>query len=154
MIIPVLISGVTFISCDADKAELKVGVGLDYTYAGTYTAIRSSDGLTVTSLTPTIELSKDGKYSYKGMPHSQGYGSGKYSIKEDKITFELITWNTNFIDDNGMIVALDMDPNILLKGEYDYVFVGNNLNLSKTFTLFYNDSEYIYCEYKLKIQIR
>jgi len=145
LIISVLISGIAVTSCDSDNSDL----ALEHACKGTYTTTRSSDGYTRTS-NITVELLKDGTYKYQGIPHSQGYGSGKYSFKGRKITFELISWNTDYMDENGMLICLDMDPNFLLVGEYMYTFDGSYLKFSKTFTLFYNDSESIYCEYVLK----
>jgi len=124
-IISALICGVTLTSCGSDKAELPNEGAFSGTYTVTYL---SSDPDANGSI--TINL-KNGKYTCIGIPHDQADISGNYTIKSDKITFEINVWKTNYIDKNGNIIAFDFDIFIIPQGECHYTFDGNKLKLSK-----------------------
>jgi len=131
LIIPVLICGIAFISCDSDKTELTSSAGIEGDYFGTATwtyftarAIYGNHG------TMTLEL-KNGKYAFSGFPHEQANISGNYTINGDKITFEIDVWETDYIDKNGNIISYDFDTFIIPQGMCDYKFERNKLKISK-----------------------
>ena len=67
----------------------------------------------------TLEL-KNGKFTCAGNPNRfPAGGSGNYSIQDDKIIFEDLSFWT-----------ADFDWNLILKGEYDYTFDGKRLKFS------------------------
>jgi hypothetical protein len=101
---------------------------LDGIYVGTYTTTNLTSGFSW-SYTPTIEF-QNGKYTYKGLSDG-GYsdsGSGKFSIKDNKITFQL-TYNRP----SGPYITIGVIDGWLLKGTYEYEFDGNKLIFSKTY---------------------
>jgi len=130
MVILALSFGVVLVSCDkvTDINEIE-GI-----YVGGYTTT-GSDLSWIT--TPTIEL-RNGKYTYSGLSNGSYFdiGSGNFSIKGNKIQFEL-----KYSDhDPGMspdvaFMLADWHDAWLLNGEYKYKFDGNKLILSKTSTV-------------------
>jgi hypothetical protein len=140
MIIFALGFGIVLTSCDklTDVNEIE-GV-----YVGTYTT--SSD--LSWSATPTIEL-KNGKYTYNGLSNDIYFnrGSGNFTIKGNKIIFELkySEHDPGAPMVNFMLTAWHSDW--LLNGEYKYKFDGNKLIFSKTSTV--NKEKYRF-EFELK----
>ena len=127
MIIPALICGVVFSSCGSDKAELTEKEGI---FVGTYSVTYLSPDPNVNG-TMTLEL-KNGKYSVLGFLHNQAEFSGDYSISDNKITFDVKVWKTDYIDKDGMTIAFDFDTYIVPQGEYICTFDGSKLKFSKT----------------------
>ena len=111
--------------CYNDKGnEVEYG-DLEGVYTGTFTLRYCSDVpewwyWNYTSGETTLEL-KNGKFTCTGNPNRiPAGGSGNYSINNNKIIFEDVNyWTANF------------DWNLILNGEYDYTFDGNNLKFSK-----------------------
>jgi len=68
-------------------------------------------------------------------------GYGNYSINENKIIFELISYPIP-MEDIGVVEEL------LLKGEYDYTVDGKKLTFTKTVFPITPEEEYR-CEFKL-----
>ena len=136
MIILALICGTVFTSCrkeiDANKTE--------GTYVGTYTWKNLTRDWSWSS-TPTIEL-KNGKYTYKGLSNDSYFdsGSGNFTIKGNKIIFELTDYDIP-MEDIGVVEEWQ------LRGEYKYKFDGNKLIFSKSCTVY--DEKYKY-EFELK----
>jgi len=123
MIMLALITGVALTTC----GKVTDGSEIDGTYVGTYTwSNLSSNPSWVWRSTPTIEFG-EGKYSYTGLSNDSYYdsGSGNFTIKGNKITFEL-TYYPIPLEDIGVVDSW------LLKGEYKYKFDGNKLTFSKT----------------------
>jgi len=113
---------------------------IDGTYIGTYTWTNVTKGWSWSS-TPTIEL-RNGKYNYYGLSNDSYYdsGYGNFTIKDNKIAFELIYYPIP----NEMIGVVD---SWLLKGKYEYEFDGKKLTYSKTAPVM--DMEYRY-EFELE----
>jgi len=109
-------------------------------YVGTYTWTNLTRNFSFSS-TPTIEL-REGKYTYKGLSDDSYYdsGSGNFTIKGNKITFEL-TYYPIPMEDIGVVDSW------LLKGEYKYKFDGNKLSFSKTSKVMADKCRY---EFELK----
>ena len=133
-----LICGIVLTTCGKvnDVSEL------DGTYVGTYTWTNlSRDASWTWSSTPTIEFG-DGKYTYEGLSNDSYFdsGSGNFTIKGNKITFEL-TYYPIPMEEIGVVDSW------LLKGEYKYKFDGNKLTFSKTAPVM--DMKYKY-EFELK----
>ena len=144
IIIPVLICGLEFTSCSKDNPDDENEDDeneIEGIYVGTYTTTNLYRGFSWTA-TPIIELKK-GKYTYKELSDGAYYtsGSGNYSIKENKIIFELISYPIP-IEKIGVIEEL------LLIGEYDYVFDGKKLSFSKVVFPITSEEEYS-CEFEL-----
>jgi hypothetical protein len=126
--IAICLAGMTMFSgCEKDPKNdpNTTSVPIEGIYVGTYTTTNLYRDFSWTT-TPTIELKK-GKYTYKDLSSGPYYttGSGNYSINENIIQFELIEYPKPL---EGIGVIEDL----LLKGEYDYTFDGNNLIFSKT----------------------
>ena len=143
MIITAMICGLILTNCDSDKTELTngsdsdkteltSGMGMEEIYFGTYTVTYFSSWAPNGSGTITIKLN-NGKYTCRGIPHNQADISGNYSIDNDKITFEINVWETNYVDKNGNIMKSDFDTFIIPQGECDYSFEGNKLKISKVY---------------------
>ena len=97
-----------FVSCD--KKDDIEGV-----YTGVFTVKYAEDTSECKGET-TLKL-QDGKYSCTGNPNRvPAGGSGSYTISDGKITF---------FDENFW--TADFDWNLILSGEYDYTFAGDNL---------------------------
>ena len=139
IIIPALICGLLFTSCSKDNLEYENEI--EGVYVGTYTTINLYRDFSWTA-TPTIELKK-GKYTYKNLSNGAYYtsGSGNYSIKDNKIIFELISYPIP-METIGVIEEL------LLIGEYDYTFDGKKLTFSKAVYPLTPEEEYS-CEFEL-----
>jgi len=138
IIILALITGIALTTCGKviDVSEI------DGTYVGTYTwSNLSSNPSLVWISTTTIEFG-EGKYSYTGLSNDSYYdsGSGNFTIKGNKIIFEL----TDYAIPLEYIGVVD---SWLLKGEYKYKFDGNKLTFSKTATAM--DMKY---EYKFELK--
>ena len=90
IIIPALICGLLFTSCSKDNLEYENEI--EGVYVGTYITTNLYRDFSWTA-TPTIELKK-GKYTYKNLSNGAYYtsGSGNYSIIDNKIIFELISY--------------------------------------------------------------
>ena len=130
MIIPALICGMMFTSCDSDKAELTENEG---SFFGTYIATYFNGWPTSHGGEITIELN-DGKFFMTGILHNQTEFSGNYSINGNKIIFEIKVWKTDYMDENGNRFLLDFDTNIVPQGVCNYTFDGKKLKLSKVYT--------------------
>jgi len=117
-----------FLSCNRnDEISKPIEEG---TYSGTFTVIYSSGKRTGTT---TLSL-ENGKYICTGnSDRIPAGGSGDYSIKDNKITFNDVNfWTAEF------------DWNLILKGEYNYRFNGKELTISAS------KNEVGYYEYDLK----
>ena len=139
IIIPALICGLMFTSCSKDNLEYENEI--EGVYDGTYTTTNLYRGFSWTA-TPTIELKK-GKYTYKKLSNGAYYtsGSGKYSINDNKIVFELISYPIPMEN-------IDVIEELLLIGEYDYTFDGQKLSFSKAVFPINPEEEYS-CEFEL-----
>jgi major membrane immunogen (membrane-anchored lipoprotein) len=128
-IIFALICGVVLTSCGKDANKI------EGSYVGTYAIANLTNGSSW-SITSTIEF-KDGKYTYKVFSHFLSFdsGSGNFTIKDNKIIFEL----TNYDVEDAPIGIIE---DYLLKGEYEYTLDKDNLTLSKTSTAY--DEKYKY----------
>ena len=114
---------VVFASCGKDVKKI------EGTYYGTYTIANLTSGHSC-GITSTIEF-KDGKYTYKVFSHFLSFdsGSGNFTIKGNKIIFEL----TNYDVEDAPIGTIE---EYLLQGEYEYTLDKNNLNFSKSSTAY------------------
>ena len=101
------------ISCKKDNNDNFSG-----TYVGTFT-VTYIDSSTFTGST-TVNILNNRQYNCSGNTnHIPAGGSGTYSKGDNKIVFEDINlWTADF------------DWNLILNGEYDYLFDGNNLRLT------------------------
>ena len=125
MIIPALICGMVFTSCNSKSEEIFKPIE-EGVYFGTFTVeyfVDMREGWS-SSGTTTLEL-KNGKYTYTSdIPPK--LCSGNYSINNDKIIFESDrTW---YPDLNNVPPYFDI--NLILAGEYDYTFTGKRLKFS------------------------
>jgi len=116
-----------FSGCEKNKMELEDGM-----YSGTYTVEYLNDRDNSFSAKMTLEL-KNGKYTCLGILHDQAEFSGNYLINDDKIIFEIEVWETDYINENGKVLAFDFDTYIVPWGEYKYTFNGKNLKFSKKY---------------------
>ena len=100
-------------SCKKDNNDNVPG-----TYIGTFT-VTYIDSSTFTGST-TVNILNNGQYNCSGNAnYIPAGGSGTFSKSDNKIIFEDINlWTANF------------DWNLVLNGEYDYLFDGNNLKLT------------------------
>jgi hypothetical protein len=99
------------------------------TFPGTFSVMYSDH---VVKGTMTLEL-KNGKFSVLGFLHDQAEFSGNYSMSNNKITFDIKVWKTDYIDEDGNGIAYDFDTFIVPQGEYIYTFGGNKLKFSRTY---------------------
>jgi len=125
-----LICGVLLTSCDK---EANVD-GIESAFSGTFSVTYLPDEPMYNG-TLALELRKNGQYSILGLLHNQSEFSGDYSMSDNKITFDVKFWKTDYFDENGMTVVFNFDTFIVPQGEYIYTFVGNKLKFSRT----YND---------------
>ena len=133
-IVLALICGILLTSCgkDTDANEIE-GV-----FSGNFTVTYPD---AVVKGTMTLEL-KNGKYSVLGFLHNQAEFSGDYSISDNKITFDVKVWKTDYVDENGMTIAYDFDTFIVPQGEYIYTFDGSKLKFSKTYEEYNRKNEW------------
>jgi len=138
MVVPALICGIVFASCTNkvtcdNRTYERLYEGK---YTGTFTVkyfiempqswVGSGNGKAA------IEF-KDGKFTSTGNPNRvPAGGSGNYSIDGNKIIFQ---------DEN--IWTADFDGGLILSGEYDYIFKGKKLKISRK-------SEHAHYEYNLE----
>ena len=54
-------------------------------------------------------------------------------MSDNKITFDVKIWKTDYVDENGMTIAYNFDTFIVPQGEYIYTFGGNKLKFSRTY---------------------
>jgi len=113
---------------------------IEGTYIGTYTSTNLTRDFSWSS-TPTIEF-KNGKYSYKDLSNDNYYntGSGNFTIKDNKILFELTDYDI-------LMEKIGVLEDWLLKGEYEYEIDGDKLTFSKTVVV--HEEEYLY-KFELK----
>jgi hypothetical protein len=132
MIILALSCGIVLTSCDKEPDVNEIEGVFSGTFSVTYLP---SDP--IVNGTMTLEL-KNGKYSVLGLLHNQTEFSGDYSINNNKITFDVKVWKTDYVDENGITIAYDFDTFIVPQEEYIYTFDGDKLKFSKTYRDFYN----------------
>jgi hypothetical protein len=110
---------------------------IDGIYVGTYTWTNLTRDWSSSS-TPTIEL-KNGKYTYYGLSNDNYFnsGSGNFTVKSNKIIFELTYYDIP-MEDIGVV------DDWLVKGEYEYEFDGNNLIFSKTSMVHTEKYKYVF----------
>jgi len=124
MIIPILICGIVFTDCGKSEFENKSDDLIeieDGTYSGTFTVkYNYLVDLHSFSATTTLEL-KNGKYTCTGNSNRiPAGGSGNYSVNDSTIIFsDMNYWTCEF------------DHNLILNGEYYYIFDGKRLKFSK-----------------------
>jgi len=114
---------------DAGKIDKTVPPEIEGVYVGAYTTA-SSDFLWTT--TPTIEL-KNGEYTYNGLSNTVYFnrGAGNFTIKDDKIIFELAYSGHDPDAPRVDFMLTDWHSAWLLNGEYEYKFDGKYLIFSK-----------------------
>ena len=126
MIIPALICGMVFTSCDSKIEEIYKPIE-EGIYSGTFMVeyfVDMREGWS-SSGTTTLEL-KNGKYTYTSDVPPK-LCSGNYSISNDRIIFDKDR-RTEYPDLNN--VPPYFDVNLWLNGEYDYTFDGKKLKFS------------------------
>ena len=128
----VLICGVLLASCDK---EANVNNGIESAFSGTF-SVTYLPYEPMYNGTLMLELRKNGQYSIIGLLHNQSEFSGDYSMKGNKITFDVKIWETDYVDENGMTIAYDFDTFIVPQGEYIYTFDDNKLKFSRTYVDF------------------
>ena len=147
MIVPALICGMVLTSCSTDN--LKNDHEIEGTYVGSYTTTNVTRGLSWNNVA-TIEL-KEGKYIYRGLSEGSLSGiydvSGNYSISNNKITFEIKSYDGPAVD----LVVVEGFAVFLLDGEYKYNFGGKKLIFSKVFEQIPGNEKYR-CEFKFNKQ--
>ena len=126
-----LICGVILASCEKETGVNEIAD----TYVGTYT-MTNLDSDFLWSTTPTIEL-KNGKYTYNGLSNGSYFdiGSGNFTIKGNKIIFELTYLDHDPSVPDVIFMLAEWHSDWLLNGEYEYKYDGNKLILSKTTTI-------------------
>jgi len=88
------------------------------TYTGTFKVTYASETKTGTT---TVDLKKDSEYAASaGSDNIPAAGSGTYKMRKGKITFS---------DTMTRIQIADLDPNLILDGEYEYELDGKNLKI-------------------------
>ena len=106
--------------------------GIESAFSGTFSVTElPSDPMYNGTL--TLELRKNGKYSIFGLLHNQSEFSGDYSMSDNKLTFDVKVWKTDYVNKDGSIIAYDFDTFIVPQGEYIYTFDGNKLKFSRTY---------------------
>ena len=123
-----IICGVTITSCNKEKSVNEI----ESAFLGTF-SVTDLSSKPLYNGTMTLEFRKNGQYSILGLLHNQSKFSGDYSMSDNKITFDVKVWKTDYVDKNGMTIAYDFDTFIVPQGEYIYTFDGNILNFSRTY---------------------
>jgi len=140
MIVPALICGMVLTSCSTDNLKnIHEQIIIEGTYAGSYTTTNTTLGLSWSHVA-TIEL-KEGKYIYRGLDIYDV--SGNYSIRNNKITFEMKSYD-------GPAVTLLVAGGFALfylDGEYKYNFDGEKLIFSKVLVQMPDNDNYR-CEFE------
>jgi len=145
MIVPVLICGMVFTSCGSDT--FTSGIGKEGVFSGTITVTYLSSNSIRPNRSDTIKIKlKNGEYSMIDFLHEQADISGNYIISNGKIIFKNTTWKTDYVDNNGIILAYNFDTFVVPQGECNYTFDGNKLKLSKVY------DDFAYYEWNLKKQ--
>jgi len=147
MIVPALICGMVLTSCSTDN--LKNVHEIEGTYVGSYTTTNVTRGLSW-KFVATIEF-KEGKYIYRGLSEgllSDIYAvSGNYSISNNKITFDITSYDGPAVD----FVVVEGFAVFLLDGEYKYNYGGKKLIFSKAFEQIQGNEKYR-CEFEFDKQ--
>ena len=147
MIIPALICGMVFTSCNTEK--LTNDHEIEGTYVGSYNTKNLTRGLSWNNIA-TIEF-VGGKYTYRGLSEgslSDIYDvSGSYSISNNKIIFEMESYDGPAVD----LIVKEGFAVFLLEGEYNFTFDGEKLFFSKVFEQI-PDNEKYECKFELNKQ--
>ena len=147
MIIPALICGVVLVSCSTEK--MTNDHEIEGIYVGSYTTTNLTRGLSWNNVA-TIEL-KGGDYTYRGLSEvslSDIYDvSGNYSIRNNKITFDLKSYDGPAVD----LAVVAGFAVFYLDGEYKYKLDGEKLIFSKSIEQIPGNEKYK-CEFEFNKQ--
>ena len=134
-IIPILICTIIFTNCKfkvSNKADIADGI-----YSGTINVTYNESDSVLMSIKEKVTITlKDGKFICIQDVCCDSFG--KYIISNKKIIFEDRSfWSVGF------------DWNLILDGEYDYIFDGKKLKISKGSDYDYYGCDFAYYEYDL-----